>query len=246
MKTLIAQILNRFESGKINRRQLIGSLTLAATSFGAGSALIGAQAPAPQRPAKTDAQIAKNAELKAAAKESPLKALQMSHIRYTTKDYKATRDFYQEVMGWMPVPGSDNSSQVKMAFYARNETPLGQPKGMPSAYVLIRNGWTAPPAPPPVPAGQQTPRPFLIDHFAFTVEFSQPLANGSPKWPVGTGGRDPKTCQVNKEGALERMHDILTKRGLNPSQDHDTSFHVRDNNGYDLQIAGIGMDGYTP
>jgi len=255
METFIAQMLNQFESGKLSRRQLINTLTLAATTIGAGSAAILGQAPAGGRPTptKTAAQNEKTAELLAAMKESPVKALQMAHVRYTVKDYKATRDFYQEVMGMIPVPGSDTGESVKMAFFAKGETPKAHPKGTPSAFLLIRNGWTPPPPAPAPPAGAaaaggggQTRDRLSIDHVAFTVEFAKPLANGKVEWEVGGGKRDPKTCKVNKEDALEVVRELLTKRGLNPSQDHDTSFHVNDINGYNLQISGIGMDGYTP
>jgi catechol 2,3-dioxygenase-like lactoylglutathione lyase family enzyme len=245
METFIAQMLNQFESGKMNRRQLVSTLALAATTLGAGSATVLGQGG--RGAAKTAAQNEKTAELRAAMKESPVKALQMAHVRYTVKDYKETRDFYQEVMGMIPVPGSDTGDSVKMAFFAKGETPKGHPKGTPSAFLLIRNGWQAPPpsAAPAGGGGGQTRDRLLIDHVAFTVEFVKPLANGKVEWEVGTA-RDPKTCQINKAGALEMVRDLLTKRGLNPSQDHDTSFHVNDINNYNLQISGIGMDGYTP
>ena len=77
-------------------------------------------------------------------KSAPLKAIQMTHLRYTTKDYKATRDFYQEIMGMMPVPSSDTGDSVKMAFFAKGATPKAHPKGTPSAFLLIRNGWQPP------------------------------------------------------------------------------------------------------
>ena len=246
METFIAQMLNQFESGKISRRALITTLTMAATTVGAGSSAILGQGRQPA--VKTAAQNNKTGELVAAMKESPLKAIMMSHVRYTVKDYKATRDFYAEVMGMLPVPGSDTGDSVKMAFFPKNETPKAHPKGTPSAFLLIRNGWQAPPpsATPAGGGGGQTRDRLSIDHVAFTVEFAKPLANGKVEWEVGGGKRDPKTCQINKADALEVVRDLLTKRGLNPSQDHDTSFHVNDINGYNLQISGIGMDGYTP
>jgi hypothetical protein len=42
------------------------------------------------------------------------------------------------------------------------------------------------------------------------------------------------------------MRDTLTNaKMVNVRQDHQTSFHITDPNGYDLQISGVGMDGYT-
>jgi catechol 2,3-dioxygenase-like lactoylglutathione lyase family enzyme len=248
METLIAQMLNRFESGKMTRRQLIGTLTLAATTLGVGSevALVG-QAQGRTPAAKTPAQNAKTAELLAAMKASPLKAIEMTHVRYTTKDYKATRDFYAEVMGMLPVPGSDDGSSVKMAFFPKGENPKAHAKGTPSAFMLIRNGWTAPPPAPDAPAGGGggggRAAGLDIDHVAFTVEFDKPLKNGKVEWEVGS--QRGKDCQIDQGGALEMVRNILTERGLKPSQDHDTSFHVNDLNNYNLQISGIGMDGYT-
>src|ERR1041385_1341806 len=204
METFIAQILNQFENGKLSRRQLITTLTFAATSLGAGSAAMLGQG---RGQAKTAAQNTKTAELLDDMKSAPLKAIQMTHLRYTTKDYKVTRDFYQEIMGMIPVPGSDTGDSVKMSFFAKGETPKAHPKGTPSAFLLIRNGWQA-----PAPSSGLN-----INHVAYTVEFAKPLKNGKVEWEVGTG-RD-KSCQVNKDGALEVVRDLLAKRGLNPRQD---------------------------
>src|SRR5690349_21141510 len=134
METFIAQMLSQFESGKISRRSLITTLTMAATTAGAGSS-VAVLGQGRQPAVKTAAQNEKTNELQAAMKESPLKAIMMSHVRYTVKDYKATRDFYAEVMGMLPVPGSDTGDSVKMAFFPKNETPKAHPKGTPSAFL---------------------------------------------------------------------------------------------------------------
>ena len=96
MENFIAQMLNRFESGAINRRQLINALATAVGSFGATGTVLAQDAP-PQRgnQPKTKAQLDKVAELHAAQKEAPFKALQISHLRYTCQDYKTSRDFYR-------------------------------------------------------------------------------------------------------------------------------------------------------
>ncbi len=234
MENFIAQMLNRFESGSISRRQLINTLAAAVGTFGATGTLVAQDAP-PQRGTqpKTKAQLDKVAELQAAQKEAPFKAMQISHLRYTCADYKLSRDYYQEVMGMHLVPGSDNGSQCKLAFYPKGETPLGQPKGTPSPYVLMRNGYQPPSAPP-----DPTKPRVNSGHIAYTVQFDKALSNGKVTWDKGTTG--------DANGALEVMRGILTKRGLaNVRQDQDTSFHVTDPNGYDLQISGVGMNGYT-
>src|SRR6185436_12250240 len=119
---------------------------------------------------------AKTKELLSAYEMSPMQALQVSHFRYTCQDYKAQRDYYQEVMGWHVVPGSDTGSQVKMAFYPKGESPVGHEKGVTSPYVVFRNGWTQPAAPP---AGQPH---VVINHIAYTVQLDKPLADGRVDW----------------------------------------------------------------
>ena len=82
MENFIAQMLSRFESGKISRRQLASSITMAATALATGSvtafaqatAAAGAQAPAAP-PAKTPAQNAKTKELLDARDKAPAKAI---------------------------------------------------------------------------------------------------------------------------------------------------------------------------
>ena len=73
MEHIIAKLLQDFEQGKMNRRQLIQSLAMAATA---------ASAAAP-----------------ALAAESPFKAVAVNHISYQVKDYKVTRDFYADLFG---------------------------------------------------------------------------------------------------------------------------------------------------
>ena len=69
MESVIAKLLQDFEQGKMNRRQLIQSLSLAA-------AAAAAIAPA------------------ARAAGKPLEALYVNHISYEVNDYKKVRDFY--------------------------------------------------------------------------------------------------------------------------------------------------------
>jgi catechol 2,3-dioxygenase-like lactoylglutathione lyase family enzyme len=234
METFIAQMLNQFESGKINRRELVRSIAVAAATLGAGGAALAhaQEQPAARTPApKTPAQMQKVGELQAASKEAPLKATQVSHFRYTCKDYKPSRDYYQEVMGWRLVPGSDKGEGCTLAFYDKGVTPVGQTKGTPSGYVVLRNGWT-PPTPPPPDKPNVT-----FAHIAYTVQFDKPLPNGKATWDKGSKG--------TQDGPLETMRNILTKRGLTGiREDTDCSFHVKDPTGYDLQISGVGMNGY--
>src|SRR2546423_1227469 len=78
MEHIIAKLLQDFEQGKMNRRQLIRSLALA-------SAAASAAAPA-------------------AAAGKGFKAVTINHISYQVKDYAKTRDFYVDLLG-MKVSG---------------------------------------------------------------------------------------------------------------------------------------------
>lgn len=159
MEHLIAKLLEDFEHGKMNRRQLIQSLAMAAAA---------ASAAAPAR-----------------AAESPFKAVAVNHISYNVADYKRTRDFYVDLLG-MDVKQDNGQSQCYLSFG--------------DTFLLPRNA-----------RGNRTPP--LVDHIAYTID----------KW-------DQK--QVKEE---------LEKRGLSPREDTADSYHVKDPDGFDLQISGKGM-----
>lgn len=72
---VIAKLLNDFEDGKMNRRQLIRALALAATAASASSA-----APAP-------------------AGGKGFRAVAVNHISFGVADYARTRDFYSDLLG---------------------------------------------------------------------------------------------------------------------------------------------------
>src|SRR4051794_12156857 len=74
MEQIIAKLLHDFERGKMNRRQLIQSLTVAASAAAAtGTA--------------------------AAAGGHGFKAVTVNHISYQVADYTKTRDFYKDLLG---------------------------------------------------------------------------------------------------------------------------------------------------
>ena len=74
MEHLIAKLLHDFEDGRMTRRQLIQSLSLAATAATAASA-----APAPGG--------------------TVLKATYLNHVGYQVADYAKSRDLYAELFG---------------------------------------------------------------------------------------------------------------------------------------------------
>jgi catechol 2,3-dioxygenase-like lactoylglutathione lyase family enzyme len=90
METIVARLLQDFENGKMSRRQLIQSLTIAAAAV-------------------AEAGVASS---EAAAKG--FKTISLDHISYQVSDYRKTRDFYADLMG-MTV-SDDNGSQCQLHF----------------------------------------------------------------------------------------------------------------------------------
>ena len=86
MESLIAKLLKDFETGKMNRRQLIQSLALAATAASAKAS-------------------------PADAAGTGFKTLEVSHISIQVKDYRVTRDFYVDLMGMNVVVDGDGSGR---------------------------------------------------------------------------------------------------------------------------------------
>src|SRR5438128_10846321 len=89
MESVIAKLLQDFEHGKMNRRQLIQSLSVAA-------AAAAGMAPA------------------ARAAGKPLEALYVNHISYQVNDYKKVRDFYVDLLG-MKIT-EDDGKQCRLVF----------------------------------------------------------------------------------------------------------------------------------
>jgi catechol 2,3-dioxygenase-like lactoylglutathione lyase family enzyme len=91
MEHIVAKLLQDFENGKMSRRQLIQSLTIAAA-------------------AAAGAATAESSE----AAANGFKAISLDHISYQVSDYRKTRDFYADLMG-MTV-SDDNGSQCQLHF----------------------------------------------------------------------------------------------------------------------------------
>ena len=86
MEHLIGKLLSDFEQGRMDRRQLIRSLALAATA----------------------------AAVPAAAEGKGFQAVAVNHISYVVADYSKTRDFYADLLG-MKV-SHDDGKQCYMSF----------------------------------------------------------------------------------------------------------------------------------
>jgi catechol 2,3-dioxygenase-like lactoylglutathione lyase family enzyme len=119
MESFIAKLLQDFEHGKMDRRQLIKSLAVAATAAAA-------------------------AEPAASAAGKPLEALYVNHISYQVNDYKKVRDFYVDLLG-MKIT-EDDGKGCRLVFgnnilIPRNRANGGPPKVDHIAYTITN--WDA-------------------------------------------------------------------------------------------------------
>ena len=185
MESVIARLLNEFESGKISRRQLVQTLAMVAVGAPVASALAQSAAASPA----------------AVAPAAPWKTVWLDHLSYQVSDYKRSVDFYTGLMGWTVNPGSDTGRQA-----ALDINGIGG--------IIIRNGGAAGRDGPP-----RLPITGVINHISWGIE----------PWDT------------------ESVRSELTKRDLNPRVDTGSaediatskfkSFHVRDPDGWDLQIS---------
>jgi catechol 2,3-dioxygenase-like lactoylglutathione lyase family enzyme len=104
MEHIIANLLQDFEQGRMNRRQLIQSLALAATAASAASA-------APPADSKV------------------LKAVYINHVSYQVADYAKTRDFYAGLFG-MKV-SADDGKQCRLSVGESIIVARTRPSGTP-------------------------------------------------------------------------------------------------------------------
>jgi len=217
MQVLINKLLDEFEKGTLSRRRLIETLAVTAMTIYTSNTAAASEAIAATGMSAPD--------------RIHLDTLMVNHISYTiggqNPDYRKARDFYADLMGMHIVNDSPDASnpqygQANLAFYAKDETPLGQPKGTPSPFIIARcrNPQAAPRGNAPAGgrgAGAPPQRSQVeINHIAYTIA----------DWDA------------------KKVEEILKARGLNPRPDHD-SFHVFDPYGYDLQISGITMTAFN-
>jgi catechol 2,3-dioxygenase-like lactoylglutathione lyase family enzyme len=227
MEVLINKLIDQFEKGKLSRRRLIETLALTAMTV-----------------YSTDTAVASEA-ITAAGVPLPdrvhLNALMVNHISYVvggpSPDYRKARDFYSDLMGMHVVndrPDQTNPQygQCNLAFYAKGETPMGQPEGTPSPFIIARcynpqaqrggRGGNANAA-QGQRGGQQQQQPqsqVQIDHIAYTIA----------DWDARKVLEELKSRGLHQNGMSE------------PQVDTPNSFHVVDPHGYDLQISGIEMN----
>ena len=140
MQGFVATKLHEFEQGKISRRKLIETLTLAATTLFAAE---GAGAAAPEG----------------------LKAALVNHISYTCPNFKQAGDWYSKVFNFDQVGLKD--TEVTLPFGKKGEKPYNvTAKDVPLTFIICRTrDLNAPPA-----NGQPRPRSqAVVNHIAYTI-----------------------------------------------------------------------------
>ena len=146
MQAFFATKLDDYTKGKISRRQLLESLTVAAAATAAAS---GANAaPAPNR---------------------ALKAALVNHISYQCPDFHRVADWYSRVFNMEQVTYASEPTQIGMPFGRRNQKPLGvTADDVPTSYIVLRtrdpNGTAADKSASARPRSRAT-----IEHVAYTV-----------------------------------------------------------------------------
>jgi catechol 2,3-dioxygenase-like lactoylglutathione lyase family enzyme len=143
MQGFAAAKLNEFEQGKISRRALIETLTLAVTSMYAAE-VNAAQAAAPKG----------------------VKAALVNHVSYTCPNFKQAGDWYSKVFNLDQVGLKE--TEVTLPFGKKGEQPYNvTAKDVPLTFIICRTrDLNAPPAngaaPRPKPAA-------VINHIGYTV-----------------------------------------------------------------------------
>jgi catechol 2,3-dioxygenase-like lactoylglutathione lyase family enzyme len=142
MEGFVAQKLSEFETGRISRRKLIETLTLAATSVYATE--------------RAEAQTP----------NATLKAQLINHFSYACPNHREAADWYSRILNLDQVGAT--ARDVVLPLGKKGERPYGlTAKDVPLTHLIIRsrdvNG-------PPRSGAEPRPAPqAVIDHIAFTV-----------------------------------------------------------------------------
>lgn len=148
------------------------------------------------------------------ASGAPWKTVYLDHISYQVSDYKRSTEFYTDLMGWKVLKDTGTQADIDIngigGIIIRNRGRQADAAGADSATRA---------AAPPMAQPSRPPITGVINHVSWGIE----------PWDT------------------ETVRSELVKRGLTPREDtggHGTmetspfkSFHVRDPDGWDLQIS---------
>jgi catechol 2,3-dioxygenase-like lactoylglutathione lyase family enzyme len=144
MEGFVAHKLNQYATGKLSRRALIETLTLAATTAYAGGAK--------------------------AAEQPSIKLALVNHISYNCPNYRQAADWYSKAFNLDPIGATDRD--VALPFGKKGEQPYGvTATDVPLTHLIIRTrDLNAPAANGAVRPRPQA----LVDHICYTVaDFNQ-------------------------------------------------------------------------
>ena len=142
MEGFVAKHVHDYQNGKISRRRLIETLTLAATTAYAGKSA-------------------------GAAEQSGLDAALVNHVSYTCPDFRRAADWYSMVFNLDQVGATKRD--VALPFGKKGEQPYGvTAKDVPLTHLIIRTR-DANAGPPRSGQRPQAAPQAVIDHIAFTV-----------------------------------------------------------------------------
>src|SRR3989441_8830819 len=144
MESVIAGLLQDFETGKMTRGQRIQSLALAAVAAApAGSAA---------------AQAAKASTIPPPHDSAPWKRVCLDHISYAVSDYRRSTAFYRDLMGW-EIRNDNGTSQCTLKIgdiggiiIRKRRDPAANTQPAASAQPA-GNGQSGQPARPPITGG---------------------------------------------------------------------------------------------
>jgi catechol 2,3-dioxygenase-like lactoylglutathione lyase family enzyme len=229
MSDRLARLFHEYDRGRISRRQLLQALGIAvavrpisALAFGqgAGQDPAGARGQGQRQGAPADTTPAK-----LPFEPTGWTTVLLDHFSAQAVDYQKEAAFYAALMGWKI--RSDDGKQAVL--------DIGDWGGF-----VLRGGYQPPPAPPPPPA----PTPAAAG--------ADPNAAGRGQRGGGRGPTPPRQVLIDnfcwgiEPWDAKKVEADLKKRGLNPVADNDSknnfqSFHVKDPDGFDLQISNGNM-----
>jgi catechol 2,3-dioxygenase-like lactoylglutathione lyase family enzyme len=227
MSDRLARLFHEYDRGRISRRQLLQALGLAvavrpiaALAQGQGQAQGQAQGAAGRQGQAADTNPAP-----LPFESTGWKTVLLDHFSCAVADYQKEAAYYAALMNWKI--RSDDGKQAVL--------DIGDWGGL-----IIRGGYVAPPPPPAPPA--PPPPPAGAD----------PAAAGRQGRGGGRGPAAPVNCVFDnfcwgiEPWDAKKVESELKKRGLNPVAENDSksdfqSFHVKDPDGFDLQISNGNM-----
>lgn len=207
MESVVAALLRDFENGTLSRRQLVQTLALIAVGSPVASAVAQSVAAAPAK----------------VASGTPWKTVYLDHISFQVSDYKKSVDFYTDLMGWKVLKDTGTQANVDIngigGIIIRNRRPGAGPGGAPASQPAANPQPTRPDSAAAAAQPSRPPITGVIDHVSWGIE----------PWDT------------------ETVRGELLKRGLTPREDTGNrgsmetspfkSFHVKDPDGWDLQIS---------